>query len=469
MVKYAPLKKWLHKLHERIGDFWWYSLMLFCACRAADLLNAFVGLWLVPKYVGPSELGAVMPLMSFSGFLALPIGIFAMTFAKEMTTLATRGEYGKLKSLMRGVFIGASIFLILALATSRLILPLFLERIRIAEGSLGVLIIATAFISTIAPVYQNALQALKRFESISLINIVSAPLRFITMLIAMPFRALSGYFIGQISQPTFTILASIYALRKELAVPAVPYWSQAVFRQFFVLLVSIATYQMAGGFLGLIEQTVLRQRLPEIESAAYYMTTRFSDIAGFICGTLTMVLFPFTASLATNSKPTRPLVIKSSLAMLATGALLALVFELAGEPLLSILPDGDKYASYAWAIPWLIGITSVSAIQTFHTNTEAAAGRFGFLKWWVPLHIVFAVTLLAITGYGYFSNYLPSTWLDFLATHNFTSLKAMLVWFTATTLIRTGISLFELMRQPAGTNGIPPDAASSPVSPTLYH
>ena len=423
--------------------------MLFCACRAADVLNAVVGLWLVPKYVGPSELGAVMPLTSFAGFLALPVGIFAMAFAKEMTTLATNGEYGKMKSLMRGVFIGAAIFLVLALVISRLALPLFLERIRIAEGSLGFLILAAAFISTVSPVYQNALQALKRFKTISLLNIVSAPIRFIVMVVTMPFRALSGYFIGQAAQPAFTIAASVYALRKELAVPAAPYWSRSVFRQFTALLVGMAAYHMVGGFLGLVEQTTLRQRLPEIESAAYYMTTRFSDIAGFICGTLTVVLFPFTASLAAKGKPTRPLVVKSSLAMLTTGGLLALAFAIAGKPILSLLPDGDKYADYAWAIPWLIGITSLAAIQTFHTNTEASAGRFGFLKWWIPIHVVFAVGLIAITGYGYFVNYLPASWCDFFATHNFTSLKAMLIWFTVTTLIRTGISLFELMRQPA--------------------
>ena len=48
------MRRLLDRLHKRMGDFWWYSLMLFCACRAADLLNAFVGLWLVPKYVDPS-------------------------------------------------------------------------------------------------------------------------------------------------------------------------------------------------------------------------------------------------------------------------------------------------------------------------------------------------------------------------------------------------------------------------------
>ena len=437
------------KLHAKLGDFWWYSLMLFCACRAADVLNAVVGLWLVPKYVGPSELGAVMPLTSFAGFLALPVTVFAMAFAKEMTTLATNGEYGKMKSLMRGVFIGAAIFLVLALVISRLALPIFLERIRIPEGSLGFLILAAAFISTVSPVYQNALQALKRFKTISLLNIISAPIRFIVMVVTMPFRALSGYFIGQAAPPAFIIVTSVYALRKELAVPTVPYWSRSVFRHFLALLIGMAAYQMVSGFLGLVEQTTLRQRLPEIESAAYYMTTRFSDIAGFICGTLTVVLFPFTASLAAEGKPTRPLVIKSSLAMLATGGILAIAFALVGKLLLSILPDGDKYIDYAWAIPWLIGIASLSAIQTFHTNTEASAGRFGFLKWWIPLHVIFAVGLLTITGYGYFSSYIPSSWSTFLATHNFTSLKTMLVWFSVTTIIKTSIAVAELLRQPA--------------------
>ena len=140
----------LKRLHARLGDFWWYSLMLFCACRAADLLNAFVGLWLVPKYVGSSELGAVMPLSSFAVFLALPVSIFATAFMKEITVLATHGEYGKMKSLMRGVFICAGAFLILALLTTRFVLPAFLMRIRVAEGSLGILIISTAFVGAIA-------------------------------------------------------------------------------------------------------------------------------------------------------------------------------------------------------------------------------------------------------------------------------------------------------------------------------
>ena len=437
----------LAKLHTKLGDFWWYSIMLFCACRAADVLNAFVGLWLVPKYIDPSELGAVMPLVTFSNFLALPVSVFAMTFMKEMTALATRGDYGKMKSLIRGVFIAAGIFAIMTLVISRFVLPVFFERIRIEEGSLGLLILAASLSAAVTPVYLNALQALKRFKTISLLNIASAPIRFLVMVIAMPFRALSGYFDGQTVTSAFTISASVYALRKELSVPAEPYWTRTVFRRFAAISIGIASVMGFSAILGLVEQTVLRQRLPEIESAAYYMATRFSDIAGFASGTLIAVLFPFTATLATEGKATRPLVIKSSIAMIAVGCALAAIFAIAGRPLLAILPYGNQYTNYAWAIPWLIIITTLSSLQSFHANTEISAGRFGFLKWWIPLHLIFASALLFTTGFGYFTTYLPATCTDFLSAHNFTSLNAMLWWFTVTALIKTAICIFELLRQ----------------------
>ena len=108
----------LNRLHAKLGDFWWYSLMLFVACRAADALNVFVGLWLVPKYVEPSELGAVMPLTQFATFLAIPITVFASTFRNELTTLVVNRKFGQMKTLIRGVFIATAKVGQLAIVTS---------------------------------------------------------------------------------------------------------------------------------------------------------------------------------------------------------------------------------------------------------------------------------------------------------------------------------------------------------------
>ncbi len=383
----------IKRLHAKLGDFWWYSLMLFCACRVADLINAYIGLYLVPSHIEPSELGAVQPLTQFATLFALPVTIFAAVFAREVTILATKHEFGKLKSLLRGVFSAAGILLIVAIALSRLFMPVFLEKIRIVEGSLGLVILASAFINAASPVYTNALQGLKKFKALSILNILGAPLRLVTLLITMPFRALTGYFVAQSAAPALHMVASVFCLRNELSHPAETYWTRPTLRRFARLLLAIGTAYAASSVAGLIEQLVIRQRLPDVESAAYYMTTRFAEIASYVTCTLSVTLFPFTAETAAQGRATRPLVLKAAIAALVTSVVLALFFFFAGETILKWLPHGDLYAPFARAIPLLVLLAFFNAVQTFHINTEISAGRFAFLKWHIPCHLIYAAAL----------------------------------------------------------------------------
>ena len=426
----------LNKLHTRLGDFWWYSLMLFLAARAADCLNVFVGLWLVPKYVEPSELGAVMPLTHFANFLAIPIAVFASTFRNELSTLAVNRKFGQMKTLMRSVFITTAIFLFLAIVICRIVLPAYLERIRLAEGSLGILILTAAFVSTVAPIYTNALQSLKKLGANSLISLLGAPLRLLTMLATMPLRAVSGYFVGQTATPAFSIVASVVALRKELSVPAEPYWTRAVVKRLGRLFAIFAACSFASGFVLLVENMLIRQRLPDLDSAAYYMVTRFSDVAGFVSTAICFTLFPFTAELAARGKDLRPLVYKATLAIVTTNALLAAFLWIFGERLLLLLPHGHEYASYWWAMPWIVGITTLGLIPGAYTTAQASAFRFGWIKWMVPINVLYPTLLLLVTGYGYFRGFLPSSWTDFLTTHNITCIKTMLWWMTGANALK---------------------------------
>ena len=440
------MRQLLDKLHARLGDFWWYSLMLFCACRAADLLNAFVGLWLVPKYVDPSELGAVMPLTNFANFLAIPVAAFANTFRNELTRLSIGKEFGKLKTLMRGVFAATAIFLFVAIVVARFLLPAFLERIRIVEGSLGLVIIAASFVGAVAPIYSNALQALKKFKAQSLLSIVGAPVRLIAMLLAMSFRAITGYFVGQAAVPAFNIVASVISLRKELSVKAEPYWTQDVIRRFSRLFAIFATSGIVGGFLLLVESTVLRQRLPDIDSAGYYMATRFSEIAGFLSATLAFTIFPFAAEKAAKGEDTRPLVIKSFLVNACFCLMLALPFLFFGKTILSLLPHGDQYSAYWWSVPWLIGITYLTSIIGLYSTTEISANRFSFLKWYLPLDIAYPALLLLVTGHGYLTGIIPASWTEFLTTHNIYSLSTMLWWITGSNALKAICCIICLLR-----------------------
>jgi O-antigen/teichoic acid export membrane protein len=418
------------KLHNKIGDFWWYSLMLFFACRIADMLNAFVGLWLVPKMVDPTELGAVMPLTNFAGFLAVPLVAFANTFRNELMRLSIAREFGKLKTLLYGVFLFGGIFLLISFVLAKLFFPLFLERIQIVDGSLGFIIIATAFVSATAPIYSSALQALKKFKEQSVIGILGAPVRLITMLISMPFRAITGYFVGQASMPAFSILTSIFFLRKELAVKPIPYWNKETLKKFSKIFIFFLIWGIAAGISNLVESMIIRQRLPQLESAGFYMATRFSDIATFLASAIVFTIFPFTAEKSANGEDTRPLVLKILCINAVFCLILALPFMIFGKNILEMLPHGDQYSAYWWSIPWMIAIVCIISTFNLFTMVEISANRFDFLKWYVPLDLIYPLLLLLATGHGYFIGIIPQSWTEFLTAHNIYSLKTMLLWMT---------------------------------------
>ena len=424
------------RLHLKVGDFWWYSIMLFCAYRTADILNAFVGLWLVPKHISPEELGAVMPLSNFANCLALPLAAFANTFRNEVSRLSAENRMGELKTLLSSVFAATGIFLACALVVARLVLPLFLERIRIVEGSLGILILAASFLGAISPIYTNALQSLKKFREQAVLSIVGAPVRLLAMLAAMPFRALSGYFVGQSAPMVFGIAASIFSLRKELSVKARPYWSREVVQRFTRTFVLFAVGGLASNFYVLVESTIIRQRLPDIDSAGYYMVSRFSEIANFLYLAIVFAIFPFSAELAAKGRDCMRLVYRAGLVVALLNAVLAVFFFFFGRDILQLLPNGAVYSQFWWAIPWQIALYSSGAFIGLYLTAEMAAGRFSYLKWTIPFDLVYPAVLLAVTGYGYFAGLVPESWTEFLARHNIRSLSTMLVWMTVVNILK---------------------------------
>lgn len=426
----------LEKIHARLGDFWWYSLMIFMAARAADCLNVFVGLWLVPKYVPPSELGAVQPLANFASFLALPIAVFASTFRQELSNLAQTNQFGKMKTLMKTVFIAAAIFFFVAIVVSHFVLPHFLKRIRIAEGTLGMLIIVYSFINALAPIFQNALQSLKKFKATTVINFLGAPVRFLAMLATMPLRALSGYFVGQASTPAFSIITSVIALRKELSVKAEPYWTRDAIRRGAQLMTIFGIHSVSSAILAFAEALIIRQRLPEIDSAAYYIMSRFGEIATFLTSALLFTIFPFTAELAAKGKSTLPVVFKASLAIIVTNGLFAALFWFCSPLIIPYIPHGDKFVDYTWATQWLILIATTTSIIAIYITAEVSSNRFAFLYRLVPCNIIYTVLLFAITGHGYATGIIPESWSRFLSQHNISSLQTMMYWMAGGNLIR---------------------------------
>ncbi len=380
------------------------ALLMFLALRAGDAVSLAAGMWFVPRYVSPEDIGAVLPVTSFATFLSLPVFALAMAVMKESAVLSARGERGRVKSLLGGVFVAAATSLMLVLTAAAVAVPRYLDMMRVSDASAGFLVVAAAFLGCVAPVYTDALQSLKRFRALAAIEVVGSFVRFVAMLSTMPIRALTGYFAGQAALPAFRIVGSVFALRRDLSVKSEPYWNRDSLRRLAMAFVAILAYQGVPMAASLIEQTVMRTTLSTADSAGYYMVSRFSDFLAYLTFPLLLVMFPYTASAADRLGSTRPFVLKCSGVTLVAATAMALAYTAFGNGLLALMPNGEDYEQYAVYMPYLTIAGAMTTCQVFYTNAEVSAGRFGFLWWLVPLHIVYPAVLALAAKLGFVNN-----------------------------------------------------------------
>ena len=114
-----------------------HALLLFVALRAGDLVSLAAGLWFVPKFVSPAEIGAVLPVTSFATFLSLPLFALAMSAMKESAFLSAAGERGKVKPLLVGVFISVAVAAALGLTVAFFAVPRFLAAMGVGGRAAG--------------------------------------------------------------------------------------------------------------------------------------------------------------------------------------------------------------------------------------------------------------------------------------------------------------------------------------------
>lgn len=410
----------LAQIKLRLGDLWWYTLILFVVQRFGDVINAGIGLWLIPKYVPQEELGALLPLTQIGTALALPISVFAVTFLKYVNIFEARGEHGKVKSLIRDVFWLVAILFVAVMIYARFFMPAVFERMRVADGRLGLFVVAYGMLGVVSTFFSSALQALKKFRHISIIGLVGAPLRLVTLLICLPIRALSGYFVGHIVVALYGIAVSIFGLRSLLfskRIPSVPYLrSDGMKMVRFTIPIMMGSLALMP--MGVIETFVIRHRLPEVESAAYYMISRFAEIGSYVGMSMVFILFPLASEQHERGNQSQRLVIHSIAGALASGLVLAGIYWLFGRYLLQMLPAGASYVSY---VPHMALLTVIIAMRTAgncFVAYELACNRYGFYWWLGGISILESAFLYGITGFSFFAPWVPASWLEWVTEFN---------------------------------------------------
>jgi O-antigen/teichoic acid export membrane protein len=371
-----------------------HTIFLFLALRASDVVNLFAGMWFVPRYVSMQEIGSILPYATSSTFLTLPIFAFAMTMMKELSRMSGLGQELQARSLLRGAFLFGGLLVIGVVSVT----------VILSQKSLPfALAVASAAFGCIAPIFTDALQGLKRFGKLALIEFGAAVSRFAAMIAIMPICPLAGYFAGSVALPFVRMVSSMAEMRRYIFAKRVKFWTYSFVQK--LLKDSAVIYIYLGSALGvsLLEQHIIRSCLPYADSAGYYMVTRFSDILNLVSYPLLMVLFPYAAMDEAKNKSSLHMVIKCSAVVMTMAFLMSVVYAFSGEYILSILRGGQEYVKYSVFIVPLTFITACVSCQTFYTNAEVAAGRFTFLGWYIPIHLVYAVIIYIVSILGYLS------------------------------------------------------------------
>jgi len=437
-----------NKIKSRLGELWWYTIILFFAQQLGAVVSAFIGLWLVPQYVPKEELGALLPLASIGSLLGLPLTILMIPFMKFLTKYMALEEYGKVKSLLIDVFILTGITFVGVVGFAYFFMPLVFQRMRIENGSLSMLIICSGVIGALAPIFCTALQALKKFRMISFIGFLSTLVRLGTLLIALPIRGLSGYFVGQVAPLIFGTLASLWTLRKHLGVyiQRVSYWSEDWKPILRFMAWNAALYSISQ-VMGTTEGFVIRHRLSDVESAGYYMISRFAEISFYISSACTIVLFPLISERHEKGiSQDHRLLNQSILISFFAG----LVFAIAITPIVRFLfIFKSDWTVYLHFIPHLFALCLLQVIRgSTHSFVmyKTAKNEFGFIPYYILVYTSEMVILYCLTGYAFFAPWMPTPWMNALAAFNPCRLSVVLGIILAHALAIASYVVVEIVR-----------------------
>lgn len=366
--------------------FWRSALLLFVAMRAGDALNAVTGLFLVPKLLAPEALGAVLPLMQFGAVLTLPAGILATVFTRFLCAYGVAGEGEKARGLLRDTLLLALGVLALGEGVALGVVPAVCRWLHLQTGAAAAhLAVASALLAALVPMTTAALQATKGFGALAAGAVAAAVGRLAVMAALLPLLGLAGYFVGQGAALVITAAVALVALRARLAHAAgqpLPFglWL-ADLRPMGRYALRVALGAAVAAVQGTAVTFAIRHRLCADDSAAYYLFSRFAEVATY-CGTsLALVLFPYAVEADVLGGASAPLRGRTVGLLLALGTLLAAALAVLLPPLLPYLPFGEAYAARAPLAGYLALIATLNAAIALYSAHETARGRFRWL--WV--------------------------------------------------------------------------------------
>lgn len=403
------------KIKAWLGPIWWYALVMFVVQRMGDVINIYAGLFLVPHWVPKEQLGALLPLGQIGGLLGLPLAIVLAPFIKFINTFAANGERGKVKALLYDALALAGVSGVVIVAYTWVSAPLVFTRLRIHDSRLLWLLCGLAITSVFMPMLNNALQGLKLFRNYGWMALSSAPMRLILLLLLLPVSALVGFFSAQLLMNVVGLAVGFWGLRFLFKKEVHRCSYRSNLPEMFRYTVPVAGMMAVNTLATTFQYLVIRQRLPDVESAAYYFNSRFAEIPSMLWSSVSVAFFPIVSETFETGKRTGRILIQVLAFSVFGGGAIALFLCVVVKWLFGLIGSWTCYQPYAYLVGWMAMTNVFNVALACFSAHEMACRRFGFLAYLIPLSLLETSLLVVLTGYGFFEPYLPHPWLDAMA------------------------------------------------------
>lgn len=368
------------------------------ALRLADAINAITGLWIIPSYLPEHSLGAVLPLFQIGALFAIPVTIFTTVFTRHLCAYAVQDDAEKTRGLLRDALMGTILLFGLSIAITTLLIPWLCAFLRIPHSAAAYYAIGYGLLAAFTPMAWSALQALRRFGAISLGSLLAAPIRLIAMIALLPLLRLTGYFIGQTLPLIVMLIVAGIVLRplltRKTKTPFLCWRGELQSMTRYAGFITLGT--LVTALQGTLLTFIIRHRLSDDVSGAYYILTRFSEIATYCGSTLATVLFPF--AIEARIKGFTATRFRGSLMslILVIGICLAAILYWLLPWIFTLIPTFSAATQYAPHAAYLTLITTLNAASTLHFTQSAAEDRFTYFWYSLPCALFLSLGLLLL-------------------------------------------------------------------------
>ena len=179
------MKQKLAAIKSKIGPLWWYSLLILAFSQVRNVVNFYIGAFLVVAHVSESLLAAILPLTNLATFIVIPLTLVTKTYLKYINVYYNAGALGKIKSMLRDLAMFSGILSLILIPTLWFQISFIQTRLKFSSQGVIWMLIAIGVTTCWLPAVTAATQGVMNFRRIIYTRVLGPVCRLVAMLLLL--------------------------------------------------------------------------------------------------------------------------------------------------------------------------------------------------------------------------------------------------------------------------------------------